>query len=225
MNVEWRCLRLTIPILAATVALLFVSPAQAQGLHTLTGESLIAHPETGGTSEVVGVCNPSGTSTFTFSVSGRVASGPYPGTFSESGTLTLGPFVTQPDGFVVATPISFESSFTITSPMATITGSKTLSSEPLTPYNTGACGEILTPFGFPSLPPNAISIQARVDYTAQIVIANNHATFLDSGSAFLDYGDLGVRDVPFGPFRFVEIFESDRPAPTPAPRVARPASG
>jgi hypothetical protein len=215
MTIRGRCLGLATPAVAAILALLFASPAQAQGLHTLTSETLIAHPETGGTSEVVGVCNPFGASTFTFSVSGHVGSGPYLGAFSESGTLTLGPFVTQPDGNVVASPISFESSFTINSPKATITGLKTLSSEPLAPYNFGSCGEILTPVGFPSLPPNAVAIQARVDYTAEIVIGNGHATFLDSGTAFLDYADLGVRDVPFGPFQFLQVFELDRVAPTP----------
>jgi hypothetical protein len=158
---------------------------------------------------VSGTCNPSCISTFTFTVTGGAA-GPYPGTFTESGSFTLGPAVTYPDGNVVFTPLAFQATFTIISGATTITGQKSLSPKMLKPYNWGGCGEALAPFGFST--PNAAALQIGARYGAEISRgAEEEKTFRLRGESRLDYADLGVRDTPFGPWQFVETFESNGP--------------
>ena len=175
---------------------------------TLDSLSLAAYPEMGGTSTFVGRCNPLGKSTFWFRVAGS-AIGPsaFPGTFVETGTFTLGPMLPMPDGNIVATPLAFMSTFTIQSTGGAVFGVKTLSKQPLEPFNFGACGEGAF-FGFP----NGVAIQIRADYAA--VLMRGGVVDFDRGTSFVDYGDIGARpNTGIGAFGFIEIF-------TPQPRSA-----
>jgi hypothetical protein len=195
--------------LVVLVVGLLAQPAQAAPPVSLAGETFIGTGQSEGgpigTSEVSGTCNASGISTFTFTVTGT-ASGPYPGTFTESGSFTLGPAVTQPDGNIVFPPLALDATFTILSATTTITGQKSLSPRTLKPYDFGACGEGLAPFGFST--PNAAALQIMARYEA--VIPRDGKTFRDHGDSFVDYGDLGVRDTPFNPWAFVETFGRGR---------------
>jgi hypothetical protein len=90
----------------------------------LTGETLV-QPGPGQPNGVLPTsydCNPTGTSTVSFTASGN-ATGPYPGTFTETGTVTFGP-QTNPNGF--ATVTSFEVEFVINSDAGTVNGTKSL---------------------------------------------------------------------------------------------------
>src|SRR5687768_358830 len=87
-----------------------VVPPAAVAQTPLTGEFLASlNPAT----ITSGNCDPDGTSTFTFEVSGT-ALGPYPGTFTETGRVTFeGPFTSGPvNNAGVVT--EFEAAFTIT---------------------------------------------------------------------------------------------------------------
>lgn len=91
---------------------------------TLTGETFTISPPT-----VTAHCDPTGTSTVSYTVSG-VAVGPYPGTYSETGTLTIGP-QTLPqfvNGFEFGPITSANVSFSIDSPTGQVTGTKSLPS-------------------------------------------------------------------------------------------------
>jgi hypothetical protein len=166
----------------------------------LTGETLITS-ELGdpGSSFVTGTCNPEDESTFEFEVSG-VAVGPYAGNFSEHGTITMGPALA---GFQ---PVSFQSTFTITSPAGAVlvTGTKSL----VDGAGAAACGEFASDTGNAE----AIVFQANVEYEATITTAAGSAE--DSGVSNVDYSDLQVRGVEgFNGFTFVETFVSTAPAP------------
>ena len=120
----------TLAVCAVGVIGLAVPVAAQADVASLTGEVLTS----GGPGSPNGIpvttynCNPSGTSNFAFSTSG-VAVGPYPGTFTETGTATMGPA----DPTTQLGPVtSFQAQFTITSATGTVTGTKTLASNPLT---------------------------------------------------------------------------------------------
>ncbi len=160
----------------------------------LTGEVLITSSAGDpGTSTASGTCNPLGTSTFTFEVTG-VAIGPYPGTFVERGTFTLGPA-----GFPLQ---SFDATFTITSPAGLVTGAKTL--EGVVPTHSGACGSAV----FLGTEPEAFHFQVPVRYTAQIATPSGTGT--DSGASFVTYSETQLRGpaVDGNGFAFDESFES-----------------
>jgi hypothetical protein len=120
-------IRTTVVVLALLTV--FVQPAVAQqppAPPTLTGESFV------GFGDITGNCSETSTATFTFTASGT-ASGPYPGTFEESGTYTIAP--TAPGGS--GSLLSFEATFTIESPVGTVTGSKRF--DPNQPPQVGRC--------------------------------------------------------------------------------------
>jgi hypothetical protein len=169
----------------------------------LTGENLLASElGTPGTSTVSGTCNPFGTSTFTFTVTGE-AFGPYPGTFTESGTLTLGPFGAGPS--FAAT--SFESTFTINSPAGTVTGSKTLTALGA-PTSLGLCGTA----AFPTGGANALHFDGTLSYTATITTPTGSRT--DSGESHVTLQDAQVRgQVGFNGFNFLETYTSSSSVP------------
>jgi len=127
-----------LPIIGALAFTLWNSlPASAQALPpTLTGEHLTAMPN------ITTSCNPSGTSTVTFSASG-VAAGPYPGTFTEVGTATIGPQTVSPEGGSShGTLLTFNAAFTIHSAVGDATGTKTLAfpvTNPATQVAIGQC--------------------------------------------------------------------------------------
>jgi hypothetical protein len=169
----------------------------------LTGENLLASElGTPGTSTVSGTCNPFGTSTFNFTVTGE-AFGPYPGTFTESGTITLGPFGIGPS--LAAT--SFESTFTINSPAGTVTGTKTLTALGA-PTSLGLCGTI----AFPTGGANSLHFDGTLSYTASITTPTGSGT--DSGESHVTLQDTQIRgQADFNGFNFVETYVSSSPAP------------
>lgn len=196
-------------VLATLVGVLAV-PAQAGRGHgdgnegpapsaaPLTGESLLAS-EIGnpGTSTVTGSCDPLGTSSLTFTVTGN-ATGPYPGTFSETGTVTLGPFGIPGNPLAA---LAFQSDFTITSLAGTVTGTKTL--EGFQPTSLGLCGVA----AFPTGGANSLHFEGTVSYTASITTPNGTGT--DSGESFVNLQDTQIRDlVGFNGFAFAENYTS-----------------
>lgn len=204
MKGSWTCF--------AVAAILFglaAAPATATGeadddddgnpslVAPLTGESLLASElGTPGTSSVSGTCNPLGSSTFTFTVTGE-AFGPYPGTFTETGTLTLGPFGTGP---FAAT--SFESTFTINSTAGTVTGSKSLTAAGA-PTSLGLCGTA----AFPTGGANSLHFDGTLSYTANITTPTGSGT--DSGESHVTLQDTQVRGrADFNGFNFVETYTS-----------------
>jgi hypothetical protein len=192
-------------IIAVVLALLSsvaAAPAAADdgptaGPQPLTAETLLASElGTPGTSTVTGTCNPFGTSTFEFTVTGQ-AFGPYAGTFTESGSFTFGPFGLPDVGFGVG---AFESAFTISSDAGTVHGTKTLT-VPGTGF--GACGV----FAFPTGGANAADFEGVLTYTAHITTPGGSAT--DSGESFVNYGDTQIRGmIGFNGFNFDESYTS-----------------
>jgi hypothetical protein len=94
-------------------ALLAPGVAGAQTPVNLTGEVLAGNAPNAAAADVD--CQPSGTSTVTYTVSGPAA-GPYAGTFEESGSLTI----------VAGQVTSFEATFTIDAGTSQVVGTKTL---------------------------------------------------------------------------------------------------
>ena len=201
MKGTWTC--------AAVAAILFglaAAPAAAtdedegnpSAVAPLTGENLLASElGTPGTSTVTGTCNPLGTSTFTFIVTGE-AFGPYPGTFTENGIVTLGPFGVGPS--FAAT--SFESTFTIESVAGTVTGTKTLTGLGA-PTSLGLCGTA----AFPTGEANSLHFAGTLSYTASITTPTGSGT--DSGESHVTLQDTQVRGrAGFNGFNFVESYTS-----------------
>jgi hypothetical protein len=95
--------------------------------------------------QVSGDCNPTGTSTLSFTVTDADAAGPYPGLMDGSGSATIGPQILPPQtqsGFpitAVGEITQFEESFTVTSGDTTISGTKVLAEIPDNPISEGAC--------------------------------------------------------------------------------------
>jgi hypothetical protein len=193
-------LRMLAGMAVLAVALVGANQAAAGGngggIASLTGETLAASelPPVG-SSTVTGTCNPLTNSTFDFTVTGA-ATGPYTGTFTESGTFTVGP-VLMPG------LLSFDSTFTITSPQGTVTGTKTFTG----PLNVGLCGLAAFP---PPASLNAHSIQGALSYTAQITTPTGSGT--DSGTSVVTYQDTGLRGLGNG-FSFDENFTSTAAPP------------
>lgn len=183
-------------------------PAQADTtVQSLNGESLV---QTGpglpnGVPVTMYDCNPSGTSTVTFTATG-VATGPYPGTFTETGTVVFGP--QAPFGTVT----SFQAEFTITSVNGTVTGTKTLQTDAATAV--AFCNHI------------GGQIIADLDYTAQITTPSGTAT--DQGQSYTTQfnvcpdtstcGTIGSGNV------FTDDFESETFTPGPPPQPVAPTT-
>src|SRR5688572_25889096 len=100
-------------VLCCAVALLAPGVAGAQTPVDLTGEVLAGNAPDADAANVD--CQPAGTSTVTYTVSGEAA-GPYVGTFEESGSLTI----------VAGQVTSFEATFTIDAGPSQVVGTKTL---------------------------------------------------------------------------------------------------
>jgi hypothetical protein len=137
---------------AGVAALAAPLPAGAQ---TLNMETLTAEQ----TTMLVVDCQPAGTSTVTYTVTGT-AGGPYPGTFEETGTYTVAGGQLQ----------SFEAEFTIASGTTTVEGTKTL--------RTAVTGTCAPATGLLALSDVALD----ADYEATITPASGPAAS-DSGRA------------------------------------------
>lgn len=201
------CVVVVVGLLSALVASQAALASDDNGsgsVAPLTGQTLIAEEvgEGGGSSEVTGTCNPEGTSTFRFTVTGSSVGLVYPGTFTETGTITMGPALA---GFQ---PVTFESTFTITS----LDGSFTVNGDKSLPEGGPAvafCGAAVSETG----DANAFVFQADVEYSATITTAAGSGK--DSGISNVDYTDLRFRGDPSGlsGFAFVETFTSTGPPP------------
>jgi hypothetical protein len=106
-----------VSLLAGLAATVSAPAAAAQPL--LAGEIFV------GTPVVTSVeCDPSGVSTFTYTVTG-IATGPYPGTFTETGTARIGPQPPSPPGGIRPIPVdSFHATFEIDSLLGDVKGTK-----------------------------------------------------------------------------------------------------
>jgi hypothetical protein len=134
-------------------------------------------------------CDLNGTSSFDFTTHG-VATGAYPGTYTEAGSLAVGPQdqVGEPlgirRGFSAGTVLSFDATFTIDSPLAQVSGHKTMVT--VVPENVAACA-IVDTHDFGLLYGICTNVDYQdvylplIEYDATIVTPT--ATYSDSGGA------------------------------------------
>ena len=155
---------------------------------TLFGETL------SGTPTVTMSCDPAKTSSGTFSVSGT-AVGPYPGTFTADGSWSIGPV---PFG-TFAPVATFQETFTITSPVGAVTGTKSL---PNVPAPSTYCLSDTTP---PTLVMNPFFGR----YEATITTASG--SYTDRGSETTQIEYMIGWSIPQDTFS--EVFYSELPAP------------
>ena len=140
-----------------------------------------------GAPQITATCNPGGTSTITYFVTG-VASGPYPGTFAEVGRFTIGPenaprFII---GFQSGPVTSFDAAFAINSPVGKVTGVKTL----VIPSSVfGTCYDF-SAFVIPGGP--TISGTFREVCGCPFGLAYQARITTPDGSQFVDSGQSGV---------------------------------
>ena len=139
----------------------------------LTGEFFLGAPT------VTATCNPTGTSTISYSVSGT-AFGPYPGTFTETGTATIGPNIAGQfvNGLEAGFLTSFDAFFTIDSPTGQVTGTKQLEL-PSTVF--GFCYDLGPGVFLHELSPSPTGFGLHYDATIQ-----------SAGAFFGDSGDAGI---------------------------------
>src|SRR2546425_2374637 len=143
-------------------------------------------------------CNPTGTSTFTYTASG-VATGPYPGPFSESGSVALGPQFRTIGGFTgfQGFVTGFSAVFTINSPLGQVSGVKTL--PPGGIALTGECGTLVPLFGVGEAQEASVFAVYRATIRQPQVSS-------DSGTSTLTVFQIG----PSAQFLFREDFISSR---------------
>ena len=179
---------------------------------TLTGESFAAGLFTtpaglGSIAVTSASCNPAGSSSFSYRVSGPAA-GPYPGTFTETSTVTMGP-QNIPSGFSNPTALltGWTVIFTITSPAGSVTGTKTL---PAGTIGVGICTTASqSPVGVEQYAANVVP--PGLAYTATATV---------SGAQFGDHGlsvPVTFNDVPAtaASNNFNESFTSEQATTTP----------
>ena len=188
---------------------------------TLSGETLSELDPA-----VTGTCDPAGSSSISFRATGfpfGPYETPYPydtGSFTEAGTATVGP---QPayqggGGFGSGALTGFSASFTIETPDARITGTKTADASSM---NTGICQAAS---GDPDIG-NATMLSAdvpRLSYQARIVTADG--TFLDRGTSYV-HVDRFTTDIGFPFANFTETFESSQAEPIRVPVSAQDCKG
>jgi hypothetical protein len=203
-------------VLAAALIAGLVPASAMAAPPTLTGETLSALDPV-----VTGTCDPSATSTITFRASGfpfGPYETPYPydtGSFTENGTATVGP---QPDyqgggAFPTGELTAFSATFSIETPDATISGTKTTDASS---QGSGICQEVS---GDPDIG-NAKFVSADVtglQYEARIVTAEG--TFLDRGTSYV-HVDTFTTDIGFPFATFSETFESALTEPMRIPTNA-----
>jgi Bacterial Ig-like domain (group 1) len=203
---------------------LLAGAAVPQSSSTLVGESFQG---TQAALEVEHECDPGGTSTIHFSVTG-IATGPYPGTFEETGTVTIGPQAstgTGTFGFDTGPVLTFESHFTIFSGDTTVTGTKRLARVPAHAFGTCADFEHLDIGGLTDAQGNLSEFDAQVRY--QAAIHSPTGTTTDEGLAFASGISFqagegcvgGVCERNARVIGFSEIFSTSGPEP-PAPQPA-----
>ena len=199
---------------AAALALVAGGTAAAAQVppSTLAGESFAAGLFTtpaglGSIAVTSDNCNPAGSSSFSYQVSGPAA-GPYPGTFTETSTVTMGPQnisggFSNPSALITGWTVSF----TITSPAGSVTGTKTL---PTGTTGVGICTTASqSPVGAEQYAANVVS--PGLAYQATITLSG--AQFGDHGLSF----PVTFNDVPAtaASNNFNESFASEQVTTTP----------
>jgi hypothetical protein len=173
---------------AVLLALAAAQVAAAQGPGTLLGEEMLVQDVTLTTID----CDPTRVSTVSYSASG-VATGPYPGPFTVQGTVKIEPqTLPGPRPGTVAGPLaSLSETFTIDSPLGTVTGVKSLPPTGATDSDQGSCQHVT---GFATGPITDAS-GTVVDIFSQPVY---HATISDTesseveGEALLSFTELNL---------------------------------
>jgi hypothetical protein len=199
-------------VVALAFALLAAHPALtsggAGGTRSLAGEDFLAQDVT-----VTPECDVDGVSTVRYSATGP-ATGPYPGTFFLSGVATIGPqeFDGPLEGTVAGPLLTLSEGFVIFSPLATVTGSKTLPEVIDPSVSQGTCMEV-TDFAIDPLVGSGtvvvVSTQPRYDATIQEPLG----TFHDEGDALLSFTEI---DFDVGRIAgFDQFFLQSDPAPPP----------
>jgi hypothetical protein len=171
----------------------------------LTGEFLSAGSTSGngGTLITGATCSQTSPSTITFTASGTVASGPYPGSFTESGVVTISTTPPSPAQSVMGIPFyqvtAVDAFFTIDSAAGTIGGTEHLDG----PDNVLALCDTFNnqPFGntgdtvsgfFRELTPGSDGYGLAYD----AIIATPGGSFEDTGQSGLSIDDLNVTASP-----------------------------
>ena len=165
---------------------------------TLTGEFLSAFPAFIPTStvDIVATCDPAGTSTIAWSVSGD-AFGPYPGTFVETGTATVGP-QTAPafvNGLQLGYLVLVEAFFAIDSPTGQVIGSKRLTGT----TDLGGCRDLddfIAPDG--THVSGTFRRVAALSMAYEAIVITDDAAYLDSGTSGLlleHFAGTGIAEV------------------------------
>jgi hypothetical protein len=153
------------------------------GAGTLSGEVLSGPANNPATFNVTSLnCVANGVSSFNFTSQG-IATGPYPGTYVESGSITFDNNLTPGAPRPI---LSFSSTFTITSGVTVITGTKDVAPSPAPPFaNNGVCQSL--PNG--PLTVDSLTVNFAATYTATIPVGpgefvNEQGTSRVFGSAF-----------------------------------------
>ena len=179
---------------AAVIALAVLALASAQiaaadgGRKSLTGEEFLVQDITLSID-----CDPTRTSTVSFTASG-VATGPYPGTFMVNGTVTIAPQTQAgPRPGTVAGPLtSLHESFSVDSPLGTITGVKKLTHNLPFSSSQGSCqhvsgfstGDVTNAEG------TVVDIFSQPRYGAKILEPGGH--FHDRGNTLFSMSELSL---------------------------------
>jgi hypothetical protein len=220
-----RLIRRALVVLAGVALVGAVAPTASakppEAPATLAGESFSGVPTVSNE-----VCNPNGTSTFDYSVTG-VASGPYAGTFTETGSVSVTPqtieheteispvfgTLTYFSGFLA----SLDATFTIQSSAGTVTGTKTLA---LSGDGRAACqntAELQSPiFGRQTV--LIILRQAQTTGLAySATLPADRRTYCDRGTSSLDLRGFGTAD--FGELEPTSFNETFSPSADSAARA------
>jgi hypothetical protein len=183
------------------------------GLQPLTGENFLVQDAT-----LTLDCDPARVSTVTFSASG-VATGPYPGPFTVQGTVTIAPqTLAGPRPGTVAGPLlSLTETFTVNSPVGTVTGVKRLPHNLPSETSQGSCQHV-TDFAVGSVvggQGTVVDIFSQPRYGAHITTPDRR--YHDRGDAQFSLSELDLNGTCAGVachFRqagFSQGFTSSRP--------------
>ena len=174
---------------ALVCALGAAGSAQAQEPSSLQGEEFhqfrtFFNPQL---FQVSGNCNPTGTSTLSFTMTEGFALGPYPGVVDASGSASFGPQILPPEtqsGFpitAVGEVTQFNEDFTVTSAETTVSGTKELAPIAGNPLSEAAC--IQAPDGTTTW-----YFFANTSYDA--LITTSSGQFRDSGLSYSEIQPL-----------------------------------
>ncbi len=185
------------------------------GGRSLNGEELLVQDVT-----LTLDCDPSRVSTISFSASG-IATGPYPGTFTVQGTVTIAPqTLPGPRPGTVAGPLlSLRETFSIDSPLGTVSGVKKLTRPQPFNQSQGSCQQV-TDFAAGDVvgaEGTVVDVFSQPRYGAKI--SEPGGTFHDRGDALFSFSELDLNGTcPTGlcHFRqasFGQFFISSAPPP------------